>query len=42
MSARELLEEMRGIGVTVEAKDGALSLDAPAGVITEGLLMMDR
>ncbi len=38
MSARELLEEMRGLGATVEARDGFLDLDAPAGAITEDLL----
>ncbi len=38
MSARELLEDLRGLGVTVEAKDGLLDLDAPAGVITQDLI----
>ena len=38
MSARELLEDLRGLGVTVEVKDGFLDLDAPAGAITENLL----
>ena len=38
MSVRELLEEMRSLGVAVEAKDGFLNLDAPAGAITKDLL----
>jgi hypothetical protein len=38
MSARELLEKVRGLGVAVEAKEGLLDLDAPAGTITEDLL----
>ncbi len=38
MSALELLEDLRGLGVTVETKNGFLDLDAPVGVITEDLL----
>ncbi|PLS83443.1 MAG: hypothetical protein CYG60_21980 [Actinobacteria bacterium] len=38
MSARDLLEDLRGLGVTVEVKDGFLDLDAPAGVITQDLI----
>ncbi len=38
MSARELLEDLRGLGVTVEAKDGFLNLDAPAGAVNKDLL----
>lgn len=38
MSTRELLEDLRGLGVTVEVKDGLLDLDAPAGVMTQSLI----
>ncbi len=38
MSARELLQDLRGLGVTVQAKDGLLDLDAPVGVLTEDLI----
>ena len=38
MSTRELLEGLRGLGVTVGAKDGFLDLDAPVGTITEDIL----
>jgi hypothetical protein len=37
MSACALLEELRALGVVLEAEDGLLHVDAPAGALTEKL-----
>lgn len=37
MSARALLRELRGLGVILEADGDRLLVDAPAGVVTDGL-----
>ena len=38
MSARELLADLRDLGVAVEVNNGFLNLDAPSGVVTDDLL----
>ncbi len=37
MSARALLRELRGLGVALEPDGNRLRVDAPAGVMTDGL-----